>query len=269
MTLKHYLPGFVKRWLARTWLGWTRVRMATLCSPLLARGLRRYYWLKGQADWGLRPAVWGSEAAPHFSDHRAGWFLFAFGEAAVDPAQYARAFYAAELIRPGDRVLDVGCGDGFFTKRFLSAEAAHVDALDIEPGAIAAGRRYQSAGNILYHQLDAVADPFPGGSYNVVVWDGAIGHFDPSAVPNVLAKIAAALTDDGVFVGSESLGREGHDHLQFFETADALRALLAARFRHVRLRTREYWINDRTLFRREAYWRCSNSESRLRSVEWA
>jgi 2-polyprenyl-3-methyl-5-hydroxy-6-metoxy-1,4-benzoquinol methylase len=72
-----------------------------------------------------------------------------------------RGLYCAEIIRDGDVVLDVGCGDGSLTKRFLAARAFHVDAIDIEPSAIACASSHNRAPNITYTVLDAVKDPLP------------------------------------------------------------------------------------------------------------
>jgi hypothetical protein len=84
----------------------------------------------------------------------------------------------------------------------------------------------------------------------------------------MLQKISRALKHDGVFAGSESLGQEGHDHLQYFETEDDLATLLRSQFAHVEIKTLRYTINDGTILRHEAYWRCSNSVERLDAARW-
>ena len=109
----------------------------------------------------------------------------------------------------------------------------------------------------------------PRPTYNVIVWDGALGHFAADRTANLLKRIQAALDGDGVFVGSESLGHEGDDHLQFFESLEDLRTLLAPWFKYINLRS----MDDRLgrglgLLRREAYWRCSNQEGRLNDGQW-
>jgi hypothetical protein len=84
----------------------------------------------------------------------------------------------------------------------------------------------------------------------------------------MLERIGAAIGETGIFVGSESLGREGDDHLQFFESLEDLHALFASRFKHVRLRAIEYDLG-KGLLRREAYWRCTNDERRLQDAAWS
>jgi 2-polyprenyl-3-methyl-5-hydroxy-6-metoxy-1,4-benzoquinol methylase len=179
-----------------------------------------------------------------------------------------RAFLSAEIIGKGDYVLDIGCGDGSLTKRFYAPRAAHVDAIDIEERAINYAARHNPAANITYRRLDAVTEPFPRTSYDVIIFDGAIGHFTRDGSATVLRKISSALEPGGVFCGSESIGSEGLDHLQVFHTCDDLRSLLREQFKHVRLKQQRYPIPLMSGDRIEAYWRCSNADGRLDELDW-
>ena len=207
-----------------------------------------------------------ADEMPHFYDHRLGSLLFSAGE---EPGfGMFRGFLAAQIMRPEDVVLDIGCGDGFFASRLFAPRVAHVDSIDIEPSAIAHASRYNAAPNVTYYVLDAVAAAFPRSRYDVIVWDGALGHFPPDVTRRMLSKIRASLTDGGVFVGSESLGEEGHDHLQFFDDVEALRGLLAGDFATVQVSQMDYVIPG-GLLRHEGYWRCASSDSdRLTSTGW-
>jgi SAM-dependent methyltransferase len=207
-----------------------------------------------------------ADEMPHYYDHRVGSVLFASGEG--PPFAMFRGFLAAQVMRPGDVVLDIGCGDGFFASRFFSPRVAHVDSIDIERSAIAHATRYNAAGNVSYHLLDAVEQPFPRSAYDVVVWDGALGHFPADVTRRVLAKIRSALREGGVFVGSESLGEEGHDHLQFFDDLEALRGVLADEFPTIQLNQMDYEIQG-GLLRHEGYWRCAVDDSdRIAAAAW-
>jgi SAM-dependent methyltransferase len=192
---------------------------------------------------------------------------FAFSERTYGCYSYYRGFYSSEVVQANDSLLDIGCGDGFFTKRFLSAKCKHVDGIDIEPSAIECAKKNNSAENIKYHLLDAVAVNFPEKDYDVIVWDGAIGHFSPGTLDMVLAKIADALSEDGVFVGSESLGQEGSDHLTQFNSLDDLGNLFSKYFRYVEISSQDYEIHGNFL-RQEAYWRCANQSDRLQNLTW-
>jgi SAM-dependent methyltransferase len=231
---------------------------------VLLWGLGEYYASRFRCQW--RWAV--AEQQPHFFEHRGGIFRFAFSDFPAGPFPYSRGFLGAQVIRSGDVLLDIGCGDGFFTRRFFAPRCSHVDALDVEPSAIAYARACHAAPNISYHLADATLSEWPLNSYDVVVWDGALAHFPADTTARMLQKIALVIGEEGVLIGSESLGHEGTDHLQFFETLGQLRAALAPHFKYVALREEQYPLADGTL-RYEAYWRCSQDPTRLSAGEWA
>jgi SAM-dependent methyltransferase len=229
-----------------------------------AKGLLSHYYRSVfRRQW-----AWQVYGEPHFTIHSGSLFGLLNGELGKGIYTFTRAFLSAEIIGEGDYVLDIGCGDGGLTKRFYAPRAAHVDAIDIETSAIEYAAKYNPASNISYHQLDAVADPFPRSTYDLIVFDGAIGHFTREGSAAVLKKISSALGPGGVFCGSESIGVEQQDHLQIFSTPDALRSLLQEQFKHVRLKQQEYPIELLPNARLEAYWRCSNADGRLDELDW-
>ena len=78
----------------------------------------------------------------------------------------------------------------------------------------------------------------------------------------MLTKISDHLTEDGIFVGSENLGREeGHDHFQFWDNLEEFRYLFEGYFKHIELKEVQYPIGHYNNFiRKEAYWKCYNSK---------
>jgi SAM-dependent methyltransferase len=237
------------------WGGRLRERLFTA----LLRGHHRSVFRR---QWRYVPSP---DDLPHFMDHRLGALELAVGGGTAEP--YTRGFFSAEVLREGDRLLDIGCGEGFFDRGFFSRLCSSIDAVDVEPEAIAQAERTNPAPNISYRVLDAVNEPFPSSEYDVVIWDGALGHFSAETTDRMLVKIRDCLSPDGVFAGSETLGRhEGHDHLQFFETLDDLGAILARHFPHVMLRSLSY--GGEGVERNEAFWRCARSPERLESGAW-
>jgi SAM-dependent methyltransferase len=236
---------------------------STLIESVLLALLGQYYASRLRLHW-----YWpGEDGRPHFFEHRIGMFQFAFGTAEVGPYPYNRGFFGSQVIRNGDVLLDIGCGDGFMTKRFFGSRCAAVDGIDIEPSAIETARAQNSSPRISYHQMDATSATWPRPRYDVVVWDGALGHFAEAITHQMLDKIGAAIGEQGVFAGSESLGREGDDHLQFFESPEDLRRILAPHFKFVALHEEHYRIGAGIL-RREGYWRCTQDPARAAEWTW-
>jgi len=242
-------------------------------TRLAGRGVRREkilvdlldanFQLRHRLDWEL------SKEAPHFYDFRSGVFALGFGSAPPSSHTLDRAAMARDSFADGDRVLDIGCGDGFFTRRFYSDRAGQIDAIDVEQSAISHAERYHAHPKIKYLKRDAVAEPFPASNYDAVIWNGAIGHFSKADTAIVLKKVRACLRPSGVFAGSESLGTEGHDHLQFFGDEAAVQKLFQPYFRYVATRTVNYTIGPKRNFaRREVFWRCSDARESLMRDAW-
>lgn len=85
--------------------------------------------------------------------------------------QYLRAEigFVLEHIRPGDRVLDLGCGYGRIIPR-LTGKARSVVGVDISPSSLALGRRLlKGIPNCRLLRMDAAALDFPDGSFEVVL----------------------------------------------------------------------------------------------------
>ena len=112
-----------------------------------------------------------------------------------------------------------------------------------------------------------MSEPFPRETYDVIVMDGSLGHFALDVTRRLIEKIRGALADDGVFVGSEVLGIEGHDHLQYFDQLADIGTVLQEHFKHVQLRSIRYVIPSGAA-REEAYWRCSRQRAPLEDVTW-
>lgn len=93
-----------------------------------------------------------------------------------------------DLVRPGDRVLDVGCGPG--TLAAAAAErGAQVTGVDLAEGMVAEARRRHPGPTFL--QADAEALPFPDGAFDVALGAFLVNHTpDAEAAVRELRRVA-------------------------------------------------------------------------------
>jgi SAM-dependent methyltransferase len=91
------------------------------------------------------------------------------GVKAVGPAGEHRIALETLSISPGDRVLDVACGPGNFTRDFaLAASEGLAVGIDASETMLDVAVRDTDAGNVAYVRGDACDLPFSDGSFNAV-----------------------------------------------------------------------------------------------------
>ena len=150
----------------------------------------------------------------------------------------------------GCAVLDLFCGDGYYSRYFYSTIAGHIDALDKDPGAIAHARKWHSHPRIRYVQADAVHEDFPQSRYDVICWYEAIEHVRRSEYEAVIGRIKAAIGEAGVLLGStpivpaDHLGKSNWQHQNEFTSVDSLREFLRKDFAEVKIDTTVYPTSD-------------------------
>lgn len=232
-----------------------------LREKILTYLLCRHYQSSNYRDWYLK------KEQPHFYNLKAGVFVALYGKKTKNIGGLYSGFNSSEVIKKGDICLDIGCGDGFFSKCFFSDNSSSIDAIDIEKNAIKYAKENNANSKLNYMLRDAVTGPFPRKDYDVIIWEGAIGHFAKETTHIMLKKIQDSLKVTGIFTGSESLGMEGHDHLQFFSSLDELHLLFKPYFKFIALKSLQYNI-DGDFLRTEAYWRCSNDLKSIENSSW-
>lgn len=130
------------------------------------------------------------------------------------------AFLEAVAVRPGEHVLDVGCGAGR-TALDLAPGAApgHVAGVDLSARLLAVARRRAAAAglaNVSFDRADAQVHPFPAAATDLVVSrHGTMFFADPVAA---FANLAQALRPGGRMVLLTWQGIEHQEWLRTFLT---------------------------------------------------
>ena len=115
-------------------------------------------------------------------------------------ARHKRALIQAADIRPGHRVLDLGCGTGALTLLIHEqCPDAKLVALDPDPKALALARRKAErvGADIDWHQGFADALPFEDASFDRIVSSLVFHHLPPDVVRATLPELRRVLRPGG------------------------------------------------------------------------
>ena len=129
-------------------------------------------------------------------------------------------------------VLDVGCGQGFESARFLADDRRVVGA-DYSQEAVDLARANWSAGGLEVAQMNALALGFATGSFAWACSSHLIEHFDDPA--GHVAELSRVLEDDGTvffLTPNAPADFENPFHIHLFEPPE-LRAMLSTYFHDV------------------------------------
>jgi arsenite methyltransferase len=105
---------------------------------------------------------------------------------------------AALGARPGDRILDVGCGPGFYVTELLEVvgREGSVVGLDISADMLAvAAKRAEGHGNVTFYEADASSLPVPDASFDRAVCVQVLEYVRD--VPTALREMHRALRPGG------------------------------------------------------------------------
>lgn len=116
----------------------------------------------------------------------------------------ARYKFAARMLKPSDRVLEVGSGVGVGAA-FLAQHCAHVTGLEIKPHDHADAIRMNRRNNVDL-RLENLFDHAPSAAYDAVVCLDVLEHMPEPEGEAFLRAIARLMADDAVaIIGSPSI----------------------------------------------------------------
>jgi hypothetical protein len=111
-----------------------------------------------------------------------------------------RAVFNRMLIAPGAHLLEIACGDGYYTRNFYAPLARTVVAVDVDSSAIAFARRSNHRANVRYELCD-VRRGLPKGEFDHVIWDGGMLYLTLGEVDSIIGWIHDRIGPDGIFSG--------------------------------------------------------------------
>ncbi len=188
-----------------------------------------------------RNCGWNGLLAPpewfdHFIDQYGQWYQTRI------PFPWERGIFNLLAIRPGARVLELCCGDGFNAHHFYSIRAASVVSVDFDAAGIRHARRYFRAPNVQYDLCD-IRTSLPGGTFDNVIWDAAIEHFTVAEIGTLAIEIKSRLAPGGILSGYtliEDPERRHPDHEIEFRSRADLASLLTPHFANVAVIQTDY-----------------------------
>ncbi|MEM9140207.1 MAG: methyltransferase domain-containing protein [Pseudomonadota bacterium] len=153
---------------------------------------------------------------------------------------FARYKFVAKMLEGTDRVLEIGCGDGFVS-RVVAQSVGALTAVDFDQVFITDAKALATTERwpITFQQHDILEGPVAG-PFDAAFSMDVMEHIEPDREDAYLANIAAGLTDHGTFIaGMPSLesqayasvaSREGHVNCK---TGPDLKAALGRYFHTV------------------------------------
>jgi 2-polyprenyl-3-methyl-5-hydroxy-6-metoxy-1,4-benzoquinol methylase len=152
--------------------------------------------------------------------------------------------FAAKMIGAGQRVMDVGCSEGFGTV-LLAEQARECVGVDLDRDAIEHASATLATDKLSFHCVDALERPF--GTFDAITSFDVIEHIFPDHADRFLSVLAQSLNADGILIvgtpnvtsGQYASPHTAAGHVNLY-SMDRMREALSAHF----VRTFMFAAND-------------------------
>lgn len=142
-------------------------------------------------------------------------------------------------IEPGCRLLELGCGTGYYADVFFSPFAGEIVAIDVDPRAIETARRMHPGKNIRYEVMD-FRKTLPDGPFDVVVWTPTIFAYNPAEIHTVMGKLREIMSKDARLCGWTAIEADRGGPEILWHDMNSLAERLKLYFKNVRAFERVY-----------------------------
>lgn len=195
----------------------------------LNSGLRRLTAFFHHLQFALE---WQTGSIPNWFDHNID--LYYQWPRTGNSLGIERGIFSLMAMRPKARVLELCCGDGFYTWHFFSARAAKVLAVDIDSHVIKSAQSKYSRDNIEFRVIDIIKN-MPDGIYDNIVWDSALEYFEAKEISALMMKISQHLDPNGVLSGHVILQEKFNAGQKFaFQSKSDLLNFMNPCFKHIK-----------------------------------
>ena len=188
--LKKYIQNNIIRSILSFLVKLYNFLLGNILFTLLKRYAKIHTRLIKLSKWTL------SKRSPSHYDHEINLYNWIYKPSItqfVEPG-----FFARNLIKKGDKVLDLCSGDGFYTYLFLSELASSVDAIDISSENIKNSLKKYNRENINYINADLIKYNLKKNNYDVIVWSEGIAYFNDSDRKIIYKNIINSLKAKGL-----------------------------------------------------------------------
>lgn len=181
---------------------------------------------------------WSVSPIPDWFDHRLDQFFL--WHKTRNPGSWERGIFNLLVMKPGCKVLELCCGDGFNTQHFYSVRAGSITSLDIDGDAILFAKKNSNAENVKFIQAD-IRSGIPDEKYDNVIWDASLEYFTEEEISQLMINIKAKLVPGGVLSGFSIVQDTLKDyHKHVFRSSDDLLNFLRPYYRYVKLIETKY-----------------------------